>query len=243
MPLLDHFHEPLRPRRHWTSFHAALSTYIASDLNRRLPEDYVAEGGAKFGIEIDVATFRERSPTPSVDGGWAPPAPVMTMPFTTIGDVVEVQVMNFSGGPNLVGAIEIVSPANKDRDASRNSFVNKYAGYLQEGVGLIIIDFVTERTANLHNLLTERVGAGASPWEADLYAAAYHPIQEDVKDVYGAQTNEGKKWLEIWPHELKLGEPLPTLPLCLKGGLCLPLELEAIYMHTCKELRISSNGR
>jgi hypothetical protein len=151
--------------------------------------------------------------------------------------------MNFFGGPNLVGAIEIVSPANKDRDASRNSFVNKCAGYLQEGVGLIIIDFVTERAANLHNLLTERVGAGASLWEVELYAVAYHPIQEDVKDVYGAQTNEGKKWLEIWPHELKLGESLPTLPLCLKGGLCLPLDLEAIYMHTCKELRISTNGR
>src|SRR2546423_10933262 len=107
MPLLDHFHAPLRPRRHWTSFHSAWSTFIAGDLNRRLPEDYVAEGTAKFGIEIDVATFREGSSSGQTQGTWQPPAPVLTLPFNTITDIVEIQVIHFSGGSNLVGAIEL----------------------------------------------------------------------------------------------------------------------------------------
>jgi len=34
-----------------------LATYIASDLNQRLPEGF--EPNVQFGIEIDVATFEE----------------------------------------------------------------------------------------------------------------------------------------------------------------------------------------
>ena len=116
MPLLDHFHEPLRARRHWISFHSAWATFIASDLNRRLPKDYVAEPNVKFNIEIDVPTFRDSAIAESLTGGWQPPAPTMTVAFTAVADIVEVQIMDLCGGASLVGAIEIVSPANKDRE-------------------------------------------------------------------------------------------------------------------------------
>ncbi len=43
MALLDHFHPPLNMRRHWHAFHNAWATYLASDLNQRLPEGYFAE--------------------------------------------------------------------------------------------------------------------------------------------------------------------------------------------------------
>ena len=42
---------------------------------------------------------------------------------------------------------------------------------------------------------------------------------------------------------MKVGGLLPTLPFCLKGGLCLPLDLEALYTHTCKESRLPLNGK
>ncbi|MEQ9369007.1 MAG: hypothetical protein RIG63_08235 [Coleofasciculus chthonoplastes F3-SA18-01] len=61
MGLLDHFHPPLSNRRHWHAFHNAWATYIASDLNRQLPEGYFAEPNVQFGIEIDVAAFKEIS--------------------------------------------------------------------------------------------------------------------------------------------------------------------------------------
>ena len=57
MPLLDHFHAPLYPRRHWVSFHAAWATYISEDLNERLPPDYFA--GPHTRYEIDVAAWSE----------------------------------------------------------------------------------------------------------------------------------------------------------------------------------------
>ncbi len=243
MPLLDHFHEPLKPRRHWTSFHSAWATCIAFDLNRRLPEDYVAEGSAKFGIEIDVATFRDAPNSLSPDTNWQPPAPILTIPFTVATDIVEIQVINFSGGPNLVGAIELVSPANKDRDANRDAFISKCSKYLQEGIGLIVIDIVTERKANLHNLLMQRVGASTMPWEVDLYAVSYHPVQDRLTKSLGRASDEAVNSLEIWPHELKIGASLPTVPLCLKGGLSLPLDLESIYTRTCQESRLPLNGK
>ena len=57
MVLLDHFRSPLSDRRHWHSFHNAWATYLAEDLNQRLPQGYFAESNVQFGIEIDVAAF------------------------------------------------------------------------------------------------------------------------------------------------------------------------------------------
>ena len=40
-------------------------------------------------------------------------------------DEIEVLVIHRSGGPTLVGAIELVSPANKDRPETRRAFAAK----------------------------------------------------------------------------------------------------------------------
>src|SRR5213595_3875296 len=114
MPLLDHFHPPLSERRHWHSFHNAWATYLSSQLNALLPAGYFAEPNVQFGIEIDVAAFEEAGAagTPS---GWQPPAPLASHGFEMAGTVVEVGVFRRSGGPQLAGAVELVSPANKDR--------------------------------------------------------------------------------------------------------------------------------
>src|SRR4051794_13873136 len=112
MRLLDHFRPPLSLRRHWHAFHNAWATYIASDLNARLPEGYFAEPNVQSGVEIDVAAFEESG---SPDGGrvapWTPPAPSLTIPFTVVTDSVEVLVFESTAGPVLAGAIELVSPA------------------------------------------------------------------------------------------------------------------------------------
>lgn len=242
MPLLDHFHEPLWPGRHWQSFHNAWATFIACDLNKQLPEGYFAEGNVEFHIEIDVAAMR-RSDAPMPTGNvWTPPAPALTVPFTSTTDIVEIQISESSGGTNLVGAIELISPANKDRDATRDAFVSKCASYLQQGIGLLIIDAVTTRRANLHNLLMQRLSGGPD-WQAELYAVSYHAVQEHAQPALGPRNGEIKKSLEVWPRELKLGAPLPTLPLFLRGGLCFRLDLEATYMRTCQEYRIPLNGK
>jgi hypothetical protein len=132
MVLQDHFRPPLGARRHWHAFQNAWATYIASDLNQRLPEGYFAEPNVQFGIEIDLATFDEtdaQQDRPSdfapYPDGWIASAPTMTIPLPLLTNVVEVLIYDRDGGPTLAGAIELVSPANKDRADHRNAFVTK----------------------------------------------------------------------------------------------------------------------
>jgi hypothetical protein len=230
MPLQDHFHPPLGARRHWHAFHNAWATYLASDLNRRLPEGYFAESNVQFGIEIDVAAFEESAPGPAES--WQPPRPLHTIPFALATDTVEVLLFRGEGGPTLAGAVELVSPANKDRPAQRDTFVAKCLTYLNQGVGLVVVDVVTTRRANLHNELLARLSApAASHLDAELYATAYRPVERD-----------GQPSLDLWQETLAVGAALPTVPLWLPGALCLPVELEATYERTCQEQRVPSNG-
>ena len=156
--------------------------------------------------------------------GGPPPPRVRTVPLALLTDVVEVQIFTKEGGPTLVGAVELVSPANKDRAAHRDAFVSKCAAYLQQGVGLAIVDVVTERLANLaHDDLLARVGEPVASGLGGLYAAAYRPVERD-----------GQPRLDVWQEPLALGRPLPVLPLWLRGGLCLPLDLPAAYTPPVK---------
>jgi hypothetical protein len=140
--------------------------------------------------------------------------------------VVEVGIFSRSGGPQLAGAVELVSPANKDRAAHRDALVNKCATYIQAGVGVVLVDVVTERAADIHRELLARMGApGTAP--APLFASAYRPVERDGASV-----------LDVWVEPIAVGEPLPTMPLWLRGGLCLPVELEATYERTCTEQRL-----
>ncbi len=226
MPLLDHFHPPLSERRHWHSFHNSWATYLSSQLNSLLPEGYFAEANVQFGIEIDVAAFEE--PRVSLPASrWDSPRPDATLPIVMSGPVVEIGIFSRSGGPILAGAVELVSPANKDRPAHRDALVSKCASYLQAGVGLVLIDVVTERSADFHAELLGRLGIGDSGTGSDLSASAYRAVERD-----------GAIKLDIWNTPLALGRPLPTLPLWLRGGLCLPVELEATYERTCAEQRV-----
>src|SRR4051812_32041312 len=133
MKLLDHFRPPLSVRRHWHAFHNAWSTYLASHLNDQLPPGYFAEPNVQFGIEIDVATIEEGNGHGALGApGWDVPEPTQTLPVATLGDLVEVQIFSREGGPTLAGAIELVSPSNKDRPEHRDAFVSKCAAYLQQ---------------------------------------------------------------------------------------------------------------
>ena len=101
---------------------------------------------------------------------------------------------------------------------------------MQQSQKVVIVDIVTERTANLHAALVDILGlAQPLAWCApsSLYAVTYRPTQ-----AADAQR------LEVWPEALAVGALLPTMPLWLSDELCLPLALEASYRATCAALRI-----
>ena len=231
MLLLDHFHPPLAPRRHWESFHVNWAGAIADALNESLlPEGYFAEEHARLGprVEIDVATFDDPGPSGHREGGTttlpplasAPPAAAMVVP-AAFPDAIEILVFESEGGARPVAAIELVSPGNKDRDAQRQAFAVECASYLCRGISLIIIDIVSIRRANLHNEIMRVLGHGdafAMSAEAALYGVAYRPIVRD-----------GLEQIEAWPSPLEIGRPLPVLPLALNAKIVLPIDLEDLH--------------
>ena len=161
MPLLDHFRPPVHGPRRWEGFHHAWATFIAQQLNEHtLPPDYYAESEISVDpeLEIDVATM-ERTDSghgskASGTAGWVPPRPRIEarVDFARL-DTYEVRIYRDLGGAELRGAIELISPSNKDREGSRRTFAAKCAGYLQHGIGVAIVDVVTARSANLHEEL------------------------------------------------------------------------------------------
>jgi hypothetical protein len=220
VPLLDHFHPPLEGRRHWQAFHGWWAATIADGLNKRmLPPDFFAE------FQMTLGTRVERTITP----GLAPTNPVAVMP-AVFPDDFAVHVFNGEGGPTLVAAVELVSPGNKDRDATRRAFAVKCAAYLQRGIGVIVVDVVTSRHANLHDELMTLLGHADGfrfPAPAPLYATAYRPAHRQER-------NE----IDLWREPLALGLPLPTLPLAVRGLGSLPIDLEGTYMEARRRGRI-----
>lgn len=245
MPLRGHFRPPVDDVTSWEGFHTGWPMMIVRELVRKLPRRYIAAPGVHSGsyLEIDVATFEKDDPDAffqNADNGngggvatavWAPARPTLAV-ATDLPDAdeFEVRIYDNKRGRRLVAAIEIVSPANKDCPEHRRAFVAKCAALLQKFISVIIVDLVTIRDFNLYGDLLELLGhtdPSLEPEPPPLYAVACRTTKKD------------DAWLlETWMHALKLGQPLPTLPLWLADNFAIPLELEACYEETCQILRI-----
>ncbi|MBW4621777.1 MAG: hypothetical protein KME17_20730 [Cyanosarcina radialis HA8281-LM2] len=57
--------------------------------------------------------------------------------------------------------------------------------------------------------------------------------------AYRVVDRQGRSQLDIWPEALMVGSNLPVLPLWLRGGICLPIDLNETYDRTCLEQRIA----
>jgi len=245
MPLRDHFRPPVDDVMSWEGFHSGWPMMIVAGLAKKLPRRYVAAPGVHFGasVEIDVATYEKEETELSAwgegesNGGgvatavWAPPRPTLAVETDLPSqDEYEVRVYDMKHGRRLVAAVEIVSPANKDRPEHRRAFVAKCAALIQEQVSVTIVDLVTTRHFNLYSDLLELIG------QTDPLLA---PEPPPVYAVACRGTKKGRAWLvETWLHTLAVGQPLPTLPLWLADNLAVPLELEASYEETCRILRL-----
>ena len=247
MPLLDHFHPPVDGRRRWEAFHTFWTAGIARHLNRSvLPEPYYAEPQVHVGgrVEVDVATRQPSVPSsePGGGNGVAVATSTYTAPVaehvleTVFPDDVEIRIFASEGGPSLVGAIEIVSPGNKDRDEARRAFVSKCRAYLHAGVGLVIVDVVTNRQSNLHDLLMDDLGQPETvryPDGIDLYTTSFQPTRWQVP---GQESHHDQ--IQARLYRLGVGEALPVVPLHLRAGPTIRLDLEATYADVLGDIKL-----
>jgi hypothetical protein len=245
MPLYDHFRPPVSLRHDWVSFHTVWTAVLVEVLNKRLPRRFLAEAKIHLGrkaeadvIEFDQEPDGDAEETNGAGNGvavatkpalYTPPAATATAPIR-FDDSFEVKVYDFKRDRRVVAVIELVSPSNKDRPDERETFALKSLGYLKAGIGLVMVDVVTDMYFNLHDELV-RIGRADDHFRMTgapaTYAAAYRPVHRGDENL-----------LDMWLHELTVGGDLPTVPLALKGYGCVPLELNATYAEACERNRI-----
>ena len=242
MPLRDHFRPPLNTYFSWDVVHGQWPALIVQQLGKLLPPQYVAGPRVHLGAqaEIDIATFEMFEPNAVRDsegGGvatavWSPAKPTTAFETEMADfDEYEVRIYDTQRGRQLVAAIEIISPANKDRPESRRQFVAKCAELLRRHVSVVMVDLVTIRDFSLYDEMLEWIGD--KPQE----------LNGDHQSIYAVsccwRPHGLKRWLESWHHPLTVGSSLPMLPLWLSDDLAIPLDLEASYEQTCRDLRIA----
>ena len=244
MPLRDHFRPPIWTKASWEGLHGMWPATIVQRLSKTLPAGFTAEPRVHLGafFEIDVCAYEEKQAeeggfNTDVDSGglatatYAPPQPTLTVD-TDLAEQYEyeVKVYDQSRGRVLVAAVELVSPANKDRPENRRAFVTKCAALLQQDVCVSIVDLVTTRNSNLYLDLLALLDRSDSTFAAN-------PPSIYAVTCRGRRVGHRSR-LETWAYPLAVDQPLPTLPLWLSEDRAVSLELEASYEETCRALRI-----
>jgi hypothetical protein len=219
---------------------------IVEELAPRLPDGFVAEPRVHLGsyYEIDVCTFEQNEEDERVSSSaresnvglaaapQAPPAPTLTLDaeFPELY-AYEVLIFDVERDRRLVAAVEIVSPANKDRPESRQLFVAKCFNLLRQDVCVSIVDLVTIREFNLYFELLALLNRSDPAFSAPL------------PPIYAVTCRKRKAVprtkLDTWSHPLAVGQPLPSLPVWLTETQSVVLDLEASYEETCRVLKIS----
>jgi Protein of unknown function (DUF4058) len=228
MPLRDHFRPPVSKTHSWDEVFGGWPPEIVRSLRSVLPS------GFRSGPRISIAP--KRTDLTQDDGEHETvtnPPPTLTVEADIREqDQYEVFIYDVERGRKLVAAIELVSPSNKDRPDSRESFIGKVAELLRQDVCVLIFDLVTESRANLYAELLALLGKEdpkLSPVMPHIYAVSLRTRKRPKR----------RGLLDAWFYPMTVGEPLPTLPIWLTPELVVQLPLEVAYQETCQVLDIS----
>jgi hypothetical protein len=230
MPLHDWTDE-----RGWDSVHPIWMTYLIEWVQPRLPEGYKAFLGGVPALTVASANGR-----PDIGvRRWGPgePAPEAATDTAVLDPDLEANVVfrldpqravhiDFHG--QLIAAVEIVSPRNKDRADAKETYTNRYLGYLRFGVHLLLVDVLPRpRGFSFADALTAGVGLDLpplpSPFAATYRVAGPIPVGDDMGSRIG-----------VWRRPLRVGDPLPTLPLPLSVHQAIPIDLEQTYQRAAE---------
>jgi hypothetical protein len=210
------------------AFLARWSTVVAAALNGQL-----APGGERFVAEValrtrqqaeeEIASFHTRAPA------FEPGEPTLVAParFT---DRAGVEVIDSLEGPRVAAAVLFATEDNKADSDAALAFAVRAAGLLSAGAGVVVVDALPGPPAwatHLHSL-------------AGVYPLARRPRNgEATVLVAQPEVLEGGGSFAAWLHAVAPGFPLPTVPVPVRGGTYLRLDLEATYSEACERGRLA----
>ncbi len=227
MPLHD-WHDD----RGWNSLHIVWQTELLDLIQQRLPEGYRVYIGSVPALTIDAPNGRpdlgvrnwtdpESKAVPTVGNETAPDTEAVA-----VFELDSQTALHIDLHGQLIAAIEIVSPRNKDRPSARERYANRYMGYIRQGVHLLLID-----------ILPRPVGFSF----ADLLAAnlAFEQPACPVPLAISYRVGEsvpGGTLLAVWRRALTVGESLSTIPLALTIDQSITIDLEHTYREAARRV-------
>lgn len=228
MPLHDWTDE-----RRWDSVHPFWLAYLVEWVQPRLPEGYKAFLGG-----VPALTVAAINGKPDVGvRQWGPPVGQIATETAVLEPDLEASAairldpqpavhVDYHG--QLIAAIEVVSPRNKDRLDAKETYTSRYLGYLRLGVHLMLIDVLPRpKGFSFSDAITSSLGMEVAPLPPP-FAAAYRvgeavPVGQDMGSLVG-----------LWRRSLQVGQPLPSLPLPLNVHQAIVIDLEETYQRAAK---------
>jgi hypothetical protein len=215
-------------------FHHAWIEEIKRALNSGLlPEDYYALAEQYAGgFGPDVLTLQANGKGPA---GRAPASPagdggvklLMAPPKVQLSGEIELAFyrrkqkavfVHHVSDDRVVAMVEVVSPGNKGGEVAFRAFVDKAAGFLQQGVHLLILDLQPPSRR-------DPAGIHAAIWQEltgkDWAGPAAKPLT-----LVSYDAGVGVRWYD---EPVAVGDPLPDMPLYLEPGKYVLVPLETTY--------------
>jgi hypothetical protein len=213
-------------------FHNAWITHLAEALNGGiLPRGYYAMSEQHAGLLIpDVLTLRvpeETAEESADDGGGlaiaeAPPKVakrLIASPEATYRLLRRTLAIRHVSHDRVVALLEIVSPANKDRESSVDDIADKIDWALRYGCHVLLVDLLPPGTYDprgIHGAIWDRYG---SPSEDEI--STEKPL---TLSAYVAQ-----RLAEAYVERMAVGDKLPGMPLFLRSDAYVNVPLEGTY--------------
>lgn len=216
------------------SFLRQWSGCVAAALNGQLrpgERRFVAEVAfrTRQQSEAEIARFHTRAPAEGAGYTFEPPEPTLIAParFTDRGGV---EVIDSLEGPRVAAAVLFATEDNKAASDAALAFAVRAAGLLSAGAGVVVVDALPGPPAwamHLHSL-------------TGVYPAARRPRGgEATVLVAQPEVHEGVGCFAAWLHAVAPGFPLPTVPVPVRGGTYLKLDLEGTYLEACERGRVA----
>ncbi len=212
-----------------------MALYLVEWIQPRLPEGYKAFLGSVPALRVgsidgkpDVSVLRWGLATPTEAAATETAVLEPDMEASVVIRLDPPQAVHIDFHGQLFAAIEIVSPRNKDRADAKETYTNRYLGYLRLGMHLLLVDVLPRpRSFFFSDAITTSLGLELPPLPPP-FAAPYRvgeviPVGEDMGSL-----------VALWRRPLRVGESLPVLPLPLSVHQAIVIDLEETYHRAAK---------
>jgi len=210
-------------------FHCSWTTHLKESLNSGLlPPDYYALSEQQASsMQPDVLTLRSRSREDNFPGNGGV-AVAEAQPQVTLTDQLSESqayavkrrtvVVHHRSGDEPVALLEIVSPANKDREISVRQFADKACRSLRAGLHVLLIDLFPPGPC-------DPAGMHGAVWY-DMGGSEYHPRPDRPLTMASYESDILPK---AYIEPTSVGASLIDMPLFLTPGRYINVPLDETY--------------